>query len=105
MNTKKLIILGNGFDLASTLKSTYKDFFSERIDTKNSDSKGDKRKYLCTRWWLIWKRIYTNDDRLSESCIEVSKRNKAYVPPHAKTCRFTGIFGENLYEARRNSSR
>lgn len=34
MNTKKLIILGNGFDLASTLKSTYKDFFSERIDTK-----------------------------------------------------------------------
>lgn len=32
MNNKKLIILGNGFDLASSLKSTYKHFFSERID-------------------------------------------------------------------------
>lgn len=31
MDKKKLIILGNGFDLASNLKSTYKDFFSERI--------------------------------------------------------------------------
>ena len=34
MNNKRLIILGNGFDLASTLKSTYKHFFSERIDEK-----------------------------------------------------------------------
>lgn len=34
MNNKKLIILGNGFDLASTLKSTYRHFFSERIDEK-----------------------------------------------------------------------
>ncbi|EOS7767601.1 hypothetical protein FJB54_RS13155 [Enterococcus hirae] len=32
MNNKKLIILGNGFDLASSLKSTYKHFFSERIN-------------------------------------------------------------------------
>ncbi|MBK1999412.1 hypothetical protein JE040_11295 [Enterococcus xinjiangensis] len=31
MENKKLIVLGNGFDLACTLKSTYKDFFSERI--------------------------------------------------------------------------
>nr|WP_236918932.1 DNA methylase [Enterococcus faecalis] len=54
---------------------------------------------------FIRKRIYTNDDWLPESCIEVSERNKAYVPPHAKTCRFTGIFGENLYKTRRTGSR
>ncbi|EMF0618207.1 hypothetical protein G9L34_003184, partial [Enterococcus hirae] len=28
----KLIVLGNGFDLASGLKSSYYDFFSERIN-------------------------------------------------------------------------
>ncbi|EPN5990348.1 AbiH family protein [Enterococcus faecalis] len=40
MNTNKLIILGNGFDLASTLESTYKHFFSKRID-KNIEEQLD----------------------------------------------------------------
>lgn len=36
-----MIILGNGFDLASTLKSTYKHFFSERIDEKVKEQLDD----------------------------------------------------------------
>ncbi|EMF0283495.1 hypothetical protein KGD04_002809, partial [Enterococcus hirae] len=32
MGSEKLIILGNGFDLASGLRSSYYDFFSKRID-------------------------------------------------------------------------
>ncbi|EGP5192440.1 MULTISPECIES: AbiH family protein [Enterococcus] len=34
MNNKKLIILGNGFDLACNLKSTYKAFFENRITSE-----------------------------------------------------------------------
>ncbi|EOS7840130.1 hypothetical protein EGN37_RS14505, partial [Enterococcus hirae] len=49
MNNKKLIILGNGFDLASSLKSTYKHFFSERINEEVKEQLDEALVYFKTQ--------------------------------------------------------
>ncbi|HAP2879213.1 TPA: hypothetical protein ITS17_002858, partial [Enterococcus faecalis] len=51
MNTNKLIILGNGFDLASTLESTYKHFFSKRIDENIEEQLDDA--LICFKQQMV----------------------------------------------------
>ena len=43
-NKKQLIILGNGFDLACGLKSSYNDFFEQRFELMyHSNIQGNKQ--------------------------------------------------------------
>mgnify|MGYP001081679926 FL=1 len=84
MNTNKLIILGNGFDLASTLESTYKHFFSKRIDENIEEQLDDA--LICFKQQMVDSSYFGYDTLF-----------KVKEPKHANQTRRTM---QNRYETR-----
>ncbi|MGC4499924.1 AbiH family protein [Enterococcus faecium] len=96
MNNKKLIILGNGFDLACNLKSTYKAFFENRITSEIKEVLNDALK--CFRDQMI------GDDLFGYDTIFKVKEPKEYIQVRRTLQVNNGIGTHSVYGVIKDSN-